>query len=377
MSTSTVMLAFGTRPEAIKMLPVMRALQRQPGVQARVVVTAQHRELLDRVLKPMGVDVDQDLDLMRGEDDLASLFGRLVTGMGAALAHQRPDMLVVHGDTSTTFAASLAGFYAHVPVAHVEAGLRTGSMQAPWPEEANRRLTTLLTTLHFAPTEAARTHLLREGVDDDVIHVTGNTVVDAIKMAAVAARSDPRIPASFGFLVPGKRLVLVTGHRRENFGTGLAQLCAALKRLAARDDLQIAYVLHPNPDVDGPVRALLDGSPSIHLLPPLDYLPFVWLMDRAHVIVTDSGGIQEEAPSLGTPVLVTRALTERPEAITAGTALLVGTDTARIVAETCRLLDEPQAHTRMVMSGNPFGDGGASERIAITIAEWLSSRAAR
>ena len=372
--SGTVMLAFGTRPEAIKMLPVLRALQRLPDIRTRVVVTAQHRQLLDQVLGPFGVHADEDLDLMREEDDLAALFGRLVTGVGAAIARQRPDLLMVHGDTSTTFAACLAGFYGRVPVAHVEAGLRTGTLAAPWPEEANRRLTTVLSALHFAPTQTAREHLLHEGVSDRSIHVTGNTAVDAIEMAAEAVRGDAQIAGSFDFLESDKRLILVTGHRRENLGDGLAQLCAALRILAGRDDVQIVYTLHPNPDVRGPVDALLRGVRGIRLLPPQDYLPFVWLMDRAYLIVTDSGGIQEEAPSLDTPVLVTRAVTERPEAIDAGTAKLVGTDPARIVAEATRLLDDRQAHAVMARPGNPFGDGRASERIADAVSAWLSAR---
>lgn len=371
------MLAFGTRPEAIKMLPVLQALRRTPGLEARVVVTAQHRELLDQVMAPFGVQADEDLDLMRDSDDLASLFGRLVTGVGGAIARRRPELLLVHGDTSTTFAASLAGFYARVPVAHVEAGLRTGNLEAPWPEEANRRLTTTLATLHFAPTQIARGHLLREGVEDHAIHVTGNTAVDAIELAAETARGNLHLAARFGFLDPGKRLILVTGHRRENMGAGLSRLCAALRTLASRGDTQIVYTLHPNPDVRSPVDALLRGVDGIHLLPPQDYLPFVWLMDRADLIVTDSGGIQEEAPSLRTPVLVTRDVTERPEAVDAGTARLVGTDQARIVAEASRLLDDPQAHADMARAGNPFGDGRASMRIAAAASAWLQARETR
>lgn len=367
-----VMVVFGTRPEAIKMAPVVDALRATPGIETLVAVTAQHRQMLDQVLELFGLVPDEDLDLMAPGQTLPDLFGRILTGMTGVLERRRPDLVLVHGDTSTTLAAALASFYAKVPVGHVEAGLRTGNLHAPWPEEANRRLTAPLTSLHFAPTERSRQNLLAEGLPAADIHVTGNTVIDALLAVVARIQSDATLEAElaarFPFLDAGRRLVLVTGHRRENFGAGFEQICLALRELAARKDIQVLYPVHLNPHVQGPVNRYLGGLDNVFLLPPQDYLPFVYLMSRAHLILTDSGGIQEEAPSLGKPVLVMRETTERPEAVEAGTVRLVGTDRTRIVAETERLLDDPEAHAAMARAHNPYGDGKAARRIADIIA---------
>lgn len=371
------MVVFGTRPEAIKMAPVVSALKSLDGVRTLVAVTAQHRQMLDQVLNLFDIAPDEDLDVMEPGQALPSLFAKLVRGMTDVLERRKPDLVLVHGDTSTTFAAALAAFYARVPVGHVEAGLRTGDMQAPWPEEMNRRLTAPLAALHFAPTTAARDNLLREGIAGDTIHVTGNTVIDAL--VEVAARLDQDealaagLQAKFPFLDATRRLVLVTGHRRENFGDGFERICAALARIAARDDVQLVYPVHLNPNVREPVSRILGSMPNVHLIEPLDYLPFVYLMRRAHLILTDSGGIQEEAPSLGKPVLVMRDTTERPEAVAAGTVCLVGTDTDTIVATTHRLLDDAAAYRAMAMSHNPYGDGDAASRIATLLAAYTTT----
>jgi UDP-N-acetylglucosamine 2-epimerase len=306
---------------------------------------------------------------------LPDLFARILVGMNGVIESRRPDLVLVHGDTSTTLATTLAAFYARTPVGHVEAGLRTGNLQAPWPEEANRRLTAPLADLHFAPTSQSRLNLLGESIPDDRIHVTGNTVIDAL--VEVAARIDgndalrAELAARFPFLDPSRRLVLVTGHRRENFGGGFEQICLALRELAGRGDVQLVYPVHLNPQVQEPVNRILGGIDNVHLIAPLDYLPFVYLMSRSHLIVTDSGGVQEEAPSLGKPVLVMRDTTERPEAIEAGTVRLVGTDHSKIVAEVTRLLDDPGEHARMSHAHNPYGDGLAASRIARIVDEWL------
>jgi UDP-N-acetylglucosamine 2-epimerase (non-hydrolysing) len=371
-----IMVVFGTRPEAIKMAPVVAALGQQAGIRAEVVVTAQHRRMLDQVLDLFGIVPDEDLDLMTPGQTLPETFGRILSGMHAVIGRRRPDLVLVHGDTSTTLATALAAYYARVPVGHVEAGLRTGDMQAPWPEEANRRLTAPLAALHFAPTERARDNLLSEGVAADTIHVTGNTVIDALLSVASRIERDTglreSLSAGFPFLDPGRRLVLVTGHRRENFGQGFEQICTALHTLAGRGDVQVVYPVHLNPNVQEPVRRILAGLPNIHLIPPQDYLPFVYLMTRAHLILTDSGGIQEEAPSLGKPVLVMRDTTERPEAVEAGTVRLVGTATARITGEACRLLDDRDAYQAMSRAHNPYGDGRSSQRISAVLAQHAS-----
>lgn len=371
----TVMVVFGTRPEAIKMAPVVAALHATPGLRTRVAVTAQHRQMLDQVLELFAIAPDVDLDLMTPGQQLPDLFARILQGMSQVLARERVDLLLVHGDTSTTLAAALAAFYARVPVGHVEAGLRTGDMQAPWPEEANRRLTAPLAALHFAPTDTARANLLAEGIAPAQVHVTGNTVVDALLDVAHRIDTDPslarRLDAALPPVVPGRRLILVTGHRRESFGRGFEEICMALRALAGRGDVDIVYPVHLNPQVQGPVQRILGGIDGVRLIEPLDYLPFVRMMSRAHLIITDSGGIQEEAPSLGKPVLVMRATTERPEAVAAGTVRLVGTDRATIVAEATRLLDDPAAHARMARAHNPYGDGHAAARIAAVVHDTL------
>jgi UDP-N-acetylglucosamine 2-epimerase len=362
-----VMVVFGTRPEAIKMAPVVEALRAADGIQTIVVATAQHRQMLDQVLELFGIVPDEDLNVMKPGQSLADLTARVLTGMAGVIEKHAPDLVLVHGDTSTTLATSLAAYYHRTPLAHVEAGLRTGNVYSPWPEEANRRLTAPLSTLHFAPTEQSRRNLLDEGIAEDSIHVTGNTVIDALLTVVKKIEADAGLSSAlalrFPFLSSDKRLVLVTGHRRENFGEGFEQICHALKEIASRGDVQVVYPVHLNPNVQGPVNRILGGATGVHLIEPLDYLPFVYLMSRAHVIITDSGGIQEEAPSLGKPVLVMRDTTERPEAIEAGTVLLVGTDSQRIVQEANRLLDDERAYAAMSRAHNPYGDGLAASRI--------------
>lgn len=366
------MVVFGTRPEAIKMAPVVKALRETPGLQVQVVVTAQHRQMLDQVLELFEITPDADLDVMTAGQSLPDLFGRILTGMHAAIERARPDLVLVHGDTSTTLATALACYYARVPVGHVEAGLRTGNMQAPWPEEANRRLAAPLAAVHFAPTVRARENLLAERIDPAAIHVTGNTVIDALMevVARIDAAPDLQqsLAAKFPFLDSRRRLILVTGHRRESFGDGFERICLALRELGERPDVQVVYPVHLNPNVQEPVHRLLGDSPRVHLIAPQDYLPFVYLMTRAHLLLTDSGGIQEEAPSLGKPVLVMRETTERPEAVQSGTVRLVGTDPARIVRECSRLLDDAQAYATMARAHNPYGDGLAARRIAAIVA---------
>ena len=372
-----VLLVFGTRPEAIKMAPVLKALRARGDLRVGVCVTAQHRQMLDQVLALFDIVPDDDLNLMRPGQDLTGVTTGVLAGMQDVLARRRPRMALVHGDTSTTLAAALAAFYAGVAVGHVEAGLRTGDMRAPWPEEMNRRLTAPLADLHFAPTERARANLLAEGIAAGSVHVTGNTVVDALLSVRDRLRVDRQLDADLRARFPfldgdGKRTVLVTGHRRENFGAGFENICVALRDIAARGDVRVVYPVHLNPNVQGPVRRILDASADVHLIEPQDYLPFVWLMDRCDLIVTDSGGVQEEAPSLGKPVLVMRDVTERPEAVEAGTVRLVGADAARIVAEASLLLDEPAEYQAMARAHNPYGDGHAAGRIADLVATFLA-----
>ena len=373
MSNQKVMVVFGTRPEAIKMAPVVSALRAAPGVETLVAVTAQHRQMLDQVLDLFDIVPDDDLDVMEPGQTLPGLFGKILNGMTAVLEHRRPDLVLVHGDTSTTLAAAQAAFYAKVPVGHVEAGLRTGNIQAPWPEEANRRLTAPLTSLHFAPTPRSSENLLGEGINPATVHVTGNTVIDALLAVVKKIEKQPalkdELAARFPFLHDSKRLILVTGHRRENFGDGFEQMCGALADLADRGDTQIVYPVHLNPNVQEPVKRVLGDKPGVVLIEPQDYLPFVYLMSRAHLILTDSGGVQEEAPSLGKPVLVMRETTERPEAVEAGTVRLVGTDRGRIVEEATRLLDDQDAYQAMSRAHNPYGDGTAASRIAEIVAK--------
>lgn len=355
------------------MAPVVDALRRKGDLEVKVCVTGQHREMLDQVLDVFRIIPDFDLNVMREEQGLSNLTSALLTGMRDVLCQWRPALVLVHGDTTTSFGAALAAFYEDIPVAHVEAGLRTHDIHAPWPEEANRRLTGVLTALHFAPTERARRNLLAEGVPESAIWVTGNTVVDALQHVVRKIETDAGIRQEmderFSFLAPGKRTILVTGHRRESFGAGFEQICDALRVLSNRDDVEIVYPVHLNPQVREPVTRALQGRPNIFLLPPLDYLPFVSLMGRASLILTDSGGIQEEAPTMRKPVLVMRDTTERPEAVEAGAVKLVGTNSARIVAESARLLDDAAEYARMSGIRNPYGDGHAAERIATVVAE--------
>ncbi len=370
--TTRVLTVFGTRPEAIKMAPVVSALAANPEFDSRICVTAQHRQMLDQVLRLFSILPDYDLDLMRAGQTLASITCGVLAGLDNVLADFNPHLVLVHGDTTTTFAAALAAFYRRIPVGHVEAGLRTGNIHSPWPEEMNRRLADVMSAWYFAPTEASRDNLLAEGVDGGRIVVTGNTVIDALLQTANRIRCDAalsnELAGSFDFLDPLRRLVLVTGHRRENFGAPFEQFCLALKRIAeSRPDVQLVYPVHLNPNVQAPVKAILSGVPNIHLLPPQNYQPFVYLMLRAYLIITDSGGIQEEAPALGKPVLVTRDITERPEAVVAGTAKLVGTDAETIVRKALWLLDDPVEYNRMARAHNPYGDGRAAARIVDTL----------
>lgn len=362
-----ILTVIGTRPEAIKMAPIIRRLAVTPGITSSVCATGQHRQMLDQVLQLFGITPDRDLDLMRAGQGLTHITTAVLAGLAPLLAELKPDRVLVQGDTTTTMAAALAAFYAKVPVGHVEAGLRTGNVFSPWPEEMNRKLTSVIVDLHFAPTPQARDNLLLEGIDLSQIHVTGNTVIDALLDAVAILDADPArraaLDAALPRLDPARRLILVTGHRRENFDGGLERVARGLLRLAQRGDVAIVYPVHLNPVVQRAANAILGGHPAIHLIPPLDYLPFVNLMRRSDLIVTDSGGVQEEAPSLGKPVLVTRDTTERPEAVSAGTVELVGTDTDRLVARAARLLDDPNAYRAMTFAHNPYGDGHAAARI--------------
>jgi UDP-N-acetylglucosamine 2-epimerase (non-hydrolysing) len=364
-----VLLVFGTRPEAIKMAPLVKYLRSHPAFETKVCVTAQHRQMLDQVLDLFEIEPEFDLDLMKPGQDLTAITAGVLQGLKGVLAQWRPDVVLVHGDTSTTFAASLAAYYQRIAVGHVEAGLRTGNLYSPWPEEANRRLTSVLARWHFAPTETSRNNLLTEGVAPSGIYVTGNTVIDALLQVREKIRGNVSLKAdfaeTFSFVDPAKRLILVTGHRRENFGDGFERICQALARIAqAHADVQVVYPVHLNPRVQEPVRRLLGGMDNIHLIEPLNYLPFVYLMDKSTLLLTDSGGIQEEAPSLGKPVLVMRDTTERPEAVEAGTVKLVGTDVDKIATEVATLLSDAKAYQTMAFAHNPYGDGQACHRIA-------------
>lgn len=368
MELKKVLLVFGTRPEAIKMAPLVKALKAHPAFDARVCVTAQHRQMLDQVLELFEITPEFDLNLMKPGQDLTDITTGVLQGLKTVFAEWLPDVVLVHGDTSTTFGASLAAFYQRIPVGHVEAGLRTGNLYSPWPEEANRKLTGVLAHWHFAPTATSQDNLLREGVNPNTVHVTGNTVIDALLQVREKINSNASLQQQFAeqfaFLDASKRLILVTGHRRENFGGGFERICEALARIATENPgVQVLYPVHLNPNVQEPVNRLLGGIGNIHLIPPQDYLPFVYLMDKSSLILTDSGGIQEEAPSLGKPVLVMRDTTERPEAVAAGTVKLVGTDAETICRETATLLGNAQAYQAMAVAHNPYGDGQACQRI--------------
>ncbi|HBK4613870.1 TPA: non-hydrolyzing UDP-N-acetylglucosamine 2-epimerase [Klebsiella michiganensis] len=363
-----VLTVFGTRPEAIKMAPLVHALAKDPHFEAKVCVTAQHREMLDQVLKLFSIVPEYDLNIMQPGQGLTEITCRILEGLKPVLESFKPDVVLVHGDTTTTMAASLTAFYQRIPVGHVEAGLRTGDLSSPWPEEGNRTLTGHLATYHFAPTETSRQNLLRENIADNRITVTGNTVIDALFWVRDRVLSDEalhnELTQRYPFLANGKKMILVTGHRRESFGRGFEQICHALAEIAANNpDVQIVYPVHLNPNVSEPVKRILGHVENVILIEPQDYLPFVWLMNRAWLILTDSGGIQEEAPSLGKPVLVMREMTERPEAVSAGTVCLVGTDSQRIVNEVTRLLQDESAYQAMSRAHNPYGDGHACHRI--------------
>ena len=369
--TPRIVVTFGTRPEAIKMFPVVAALRESGRFDVKVVVTAQHRELLDSVLDLASLRPDLDLDLMLPGQSLDGLSSRILTRFGEALDILRPDRVLVHGDTLTTMMASLACYFRRIPVGHVEAGLRSGDIYSPWPEEVNRKVTGVIADLHFAPTKTAAAALRAENVDENSIHVTGNTVIDALFFAQAKLAANPSLAPAIAPLkarFAQRRIIAVTAHRRENFGAGMEQIALALQELARRDDVAIIYPLHPNPNVVEVMRPALSGLDNIALINPLDYLDFVAMMAACDIVLTDSGGIQEEAPSLGKPVLVMRDTTERPEGVAAGTAKLVGADAAVILAETARLLDDRSAYEAMAKAHNPYGDGTASRRIASLIA---------
>jgi UDP-N-acetylglucosamine 2-epimerase (non-hydrolysing) len=369
-----VLTVFGTRPEAIKMAPLVHKLAQAQGIDSKVCVTAQHREMLDQVLNLFEIMPDFDLNIMKQGQDLYDVTSRILLGLRDVLTEFEPDVVLVHGDTSTTFSASLAAFYKQIKVGHVEAGLRTGNMYSPWPEEANRKLTGSLAHYHFAPTSGSELNLLHEHVPSERITTTGNTVIDALLWVKEKLDSDTSINAELGerfpFLNEDKKLVLVTGHRRESFGGGFERICQALANIAkAKPDVQIVYPMHMNPNVREPVERILSGLDNVFLIEPQDYLPFVYLMNRSYLIITDSGGVQEEAPSLGKPVLVMRDTTERPEAVEAGTVKLVGTDTVAITENAIALIDDPKLYQSMALAHNPYGDGLACERIVKVLEE--------
>ncbi|WP_158132991.1 non-hydrolyzing UDP-N-acetylglucosamine 2-epimerase [Vibrio navarrensis] len=368
MSKKKVLTVFGTRPEAIKMAPLVHALAADERFEAKVCVTAQHREMLDQVLELFEITPDYDLNLMKAGQTLNEVTARILLELKPVLQEFKPDVVLVHGDTATTFAASLAAYYEQIAVGHVEAGLRTGNIYSPWPEEANRKLTGALTKYHFAPTETSQKNLLQENYAAENIFVTGNTVIDALLMVKEKIEQDADLKATlaaqFPYLDESQKLILVTGHRRESFGGGFERICEALAQTAKQHpEVQILYPMHLNPNVREPVNRILGSVENVLLIEPQQYLPFIYLMDRAHIILTDSGGIQEEAPSLGKPVLVMRDTTERPEAVAAGTVKLVGTDVEKIVSNLNTLLTDSEAYQAMSFAHNPYGDGKACQRI--------------
>jgi UDP-N-acetylglucosamine 2-epimerase (non-hydrolysing) len=370
-----ILTVFGTRPEAIKMAPVIQALKKDTTLETVVCVTAQHRHMLDQVLTLFDITPDVDLNLMRPGQDLTDVSVQVLQGMRDCLRRITPDLVLVQGDTTTVFAAALASFYEKIPVGHVEAGLRTYNNYAPFPEEMNRRMASVLSTIHFAPTQQSKNNLIHEHINPEHIFVTGNTGIDSLFWMTKKLKASPDIQAAmqqqFSYLNPDKKLIVVTGHRRENFGEGFEQLCAALLQVAKNNDVEIVYPLHLNPNVREPVTRIIGNHPSIFLINPLPYLPFLDLLTRSTLIITDSGGVQEEAPSLGKPVLVTRNTTERPEAVDAGTVLLVGTDPQTIVDNTEKLLHNPVIYNKMAQAHNPYGDGHAAERIHQIITDFL------
>lgn len=366
-----ILSVFGTRPEAIKMAILVKKLQNEPSIESRLCVTAQHRQMLDQILNLYNLAPEYDLDIMRPGQDLTDISCNVLQGLRDVLADFRPDRVLVHGDTTTTLIASLAAYYARIPVSHVEAGLRTGNIYSPWPEEINRKLTGSIADRHYSPTVFAKENLIREGIPEEKILVTGNTVIDSLFW--IGRKLDENelyqktLDELFGFIEKDKKLLLVTGHRRESFGQGFENICVALIELAERNDVQIVYPVHFNPNVQKTVNRLLAKRDNIHLIAPLDYLPFVYLMRSAYLIITDSGGIQEEAPSLGIPVLVMRDTTERPEALEAGTVKLVGSHTQTIVKETVKLLEDQNCYEEMSFAHNPYGDGTSCNQIIADI----------
>ncbi|KEY86848.1 UDP-N-acetylglucosamine 2-epimerase (non-hydrolyzing) [Pseudomonas sp. P1B16] len=377
MSLKTL-IVFGTRPEAIKMAPLALNLDQDDRFESRVCVTGQHRQMLDQVLELFEITPDYDLNIMKPGQDLTDVTTAILQGLKPVLAEFKPDVVLVHGDTATTLATSLAAYYQQIPIAHVEAGLRTNNLYSPWPEEGNRRLTGTLAALHFAPTSTSRDNLLKEGTDAATIYTTGNTVIDALlevvrKLESPALKS--HFESQFDFLDANRRMVLVTGHRRENFGDGFERICQALVQTARQfPDVDVVYPVHLNPNVREPVNRLLAGVSNIHLIEPLDYLPFVYLMSRSYLILTDSGGIQEEAPALGKPVLVMRDTTERPEAVAAGTVKLVGTDVDSIQQHLVQLLTDEATYREMSVAHNPYGDGKACARILDALSVFSNSK---
>jgi UDP-N-acetylglucosamine 2-epimerase (non-hydrolysing) len=364
---------FGTRPEAIKMAPVIEQLNQHNKINNQVCVTGQHQHMLESVLELFEIKADYNLQVMTQNQDLSSLTAKIITSLDSVFKQFKPQIVLVHGDTTTTLAASLAAYYHRIPIGHVEAGLRTGNIFLPWPEEANRKLTGSLASIHFAPTDLARDNLLKEGMSPDTIHVTGNTVIDALHMMTNRLATYPGLKSYlndiFPFVKPDRKFILITGHRRENFGSGFDRICMAIAQIAKLfPDVDLVYPVHLNPNVQKPVRTLLADIPNIHLIEPVDYLPFVYLMQSCYLILTDSGGIQEEAPALGKPVLVMRESTERPEAVIAGTVKLVGSDVNTIVEAVENLLLDEALYQKMSASKNPYGDGTAASQIAEHIA---------
>lgn len=360
------LIVFGTRPEAIKMAPLVKEFEKHEGFETKVCVTAQHREMLDQVLEFFDITPEYDLDLMKPGQNLYGLTADIITGLKPVLEEYQPDYIYVHGDTTTTMAASIAGFYSGAKVVHVEAGLRTHNKRSPFPEEANRQITGRIADIHLAPTEASKDNLLKENIDATTVTITGNTVIDALLYSSEKVKdyNNEEIESLKMQIDAGKRLILVTGHRRENHGDGFIRICEALKEIAEKNpDVQIIYPVHLNPKVKGPVHEILEKVSNIDLIAPLSYPSFVWLMNQAYMIITDSGGVQEEAPSLGKPVLVMRDTTERPEAVDAGTVILVGTDKQKIITEAQALLDDKDKYKEMSSLHNPYGDGKACERI--------------
>ena len=367
-----VLVVFGTRPEAIKMAPVIKACQSRPELEIKVCVTAQHRQLLDQVMEIFSLSADFDLNVMAPNQTLGDITCKVLKGMEEVFSQWKPDMILVQGDTTTVMAATLAAFYHKIEIGHIEAGLRTGNIYSPWPEEANRLLTGCLATQHYAPTKRSQLNLLKENKDPKTIFITGNTVIDALHEAIKIIDNNmlltTKLASQFSFIDSTKRLILITGHRRENFGDGFIHICNAIKSIAKRLDVQIIYPMHMNPNVRKPINELLGNLTNVYLIEPLDYLSFLYIMRKSYLIMTDSGGVQEEAPALGKPVIVMRNTTERPEAVDAGTAILAGTETTMLTYIAEKLLDNNVFYTKMAHAINPYGDGFAANRIAELIA---------